>query len=421
VQPGDYTDTTEEVQPWQNIGGSKTGSKDSDVVMGEGTLDNLLGDDEFNIGSDKGGKDSGSPLTGDTSGFGNEDGVLELPLEIAPELPPEVAPDEPEMEPPTEDELVVEPPRDVVKDLEDAGFIQAPEQIFPEEVETPPTPEAVEPEETMPADDLPEIAEPEVGGELPIPDQVEEPEPDSWQGPTGPVTEDNSKRYEDEFQKYLDYIAAGSPPPPDYNVQDMGISDESWNDYTQNILEMDKKGELPSQWKPGDDGSFTYTGDDGSTITIDEGGNIIGVTDAPPGVLPGEIPVGGGAPVGGGGAPVGGGGTPVGGGGAPVVGGGTPVVGGGGGGGGGDPSGGTPRVQSSPDFGALLALLGGGNRGGAPATQTAPADVQLMEEIFGTNLFSKDPGGISVADAKAGKRNFNDGGSIDELLHLLRG
>jgi hypothetical protein len=44
-----------------------------------------------------------------------------------------------------------------------------------------------------------------------------------------------------------------------------------------------------------------------------------------------------------------------------------------------------------------------------------------MEEIFGSNLFSKDPGGISAADAKAGKRNFNDGGSIDELLHLLRG
>jgi hypothetical protein len=44
-----------------------------------------------------------------------------------------------------------------------------------------------------------------------------------------------------------------------------------------------------------------------------------------------------------------------------------------------------------------------------------------MEEIFGTNLFSKDPGGISVADAAAGKRNFRDGGSVDELLKLLRG
>jgi len=73
---------------------------------------------------------------------------------------------------------------------------------------------------------------------------------------------------------------------------------------------------------------------------------------------------------------------------------------------------------------SLLSLLGlgmGGGGGGTQATQTTPADVQLMEEIFGTNLFSKDPGGISVADAAAGKRNFNDGGSIDDLLQLLRG
>ncbi|MBV5333229.1 hypothetical protein JZU54_06775, partial [bacterium] len=67
------------------------------------------------------------------------------------------------------------------------------------------------------------------------------------------------------------------------------------------------------------------------------------------------------------------------------------------------------------------ALGSGGGGAAAPATQTAPADVQLMEEIFGTKLFSKDPGGISVADAAAGKRNFSDGGSVDELLQLLRG
>jgi hypothetical protein len=84
--------------------------------------------------------------------------------------------------------------------------------------------------------------------------------------------------------------------------------------------------------------------------------------------------------------------------------------------------------RSGPDLAALLALLGGsgqsasGSGQSAPApVQTAPADVQLMEEIFGTNLFSRDPGGISVADAAAGKRNFSDGGSIDELLKLLRG
>jgi hypothetical protein len=71
---------------------------------------------------------------------------------------------------------------------------------------------------------------------------------------------------------------------------------------------------------------------------------------------------------------------------------------------------------------SLLAMLGGGATAAAPqATQTPLADVQLMEEIFGTRLFSQDPGGISVADAAAGKRNFNAGGSIDDLLRILKG
>jgi hypothetical protein len=71
----------------------------------------------------------------------------------------------------------------------------------------------------------------------------------------------------------------------------------------------------------------------------------------------------------------------------------------------------------------LLTLLGAGAKGGAgtQATQTTPADIQLMEEIFGVNLFSQDPGGISAKDAAAGKRNFYDGGSIEDLLRLLRG
>jgi hypothetical protein len=70
---------------------------------------------------------------------------------------------------------------------------------------------------------------------------------------------------------------------------------------------------------------------------------------------------------------------------------------------------------------ALLALLGGESAATTPATQTPLADVQLMNEIFGTHLFSQDPGAVKAADAAAGKRNFNDGGSIEDLLQILRG
>jgi hypothetical protein len=224
------------------------------------------------------------------------------------------------------------------------------------------------------------------------------------QEPTESFYEKNAQRFQDEFNKYLASLEAGESPPPEYGVQDMGITEENWNTYNQHMLDMQARGELPTQWRPGEDGTFTYTGDDGDTLTIGADGNIVGVTDAPPGMLPSENPV---API----TPA----TPT----APVKPG-TPVK---------PPA--QPPAQpsrSGPDLAALLALLGGsgqpvsGSGQSAPApVQVAPADVQLMEEIFGTKLFSRDPGGISVADAAAGKRNFSDGGSIDELLKLLRG
>jgi hypothetical protein len=187
----------------------------------------------------------------------------------------------------------------------------------------------------------------------------------------------------------------------------MGITPENWDAYSKQMLEMDAKGELPSQWKPGADGAFTYTDEDGSTLTIDAGGNIVGVTDAPPGMLPGEnptVPTTPATPTTPVNPPVNPPVTPV----NPV----TPVK----------PA--TPpanTAQGGPDLASLLALLGGSGQSAPAPVHVAPADVQLMEEIFGTNLFSKDPGGISVADAAAGKRNFRDGGSVDELLKLLRG
>jgi cell division septation protein DedD len=299
----------------------------------------------------------------------------------------------------------------------------------------PPVEEEPAPAEPSPVDDptLEEIlgqpAEPSPVDDPTLEEILSQPEPaeppddsrpdEEESGSKGPTDEDRARRFKEERDRYLAYLEAGEPLPPEYGVQDMGITDENWDAYNQHMLEMDERGELPSQWRPGEDGSFKYTDDDGSTITIDENGDVIDVTEAPPGMLPGEEPEGLNKPT-----PV----TP----GTPALvkpttptpskptpGTSTPST----------PTPATPnpaepkaQASSNVDLAALLALLGGGGGGGsAPPTQVAPAEVQLMEEIFGSNLFSKDPGGISAADAKAGKRNFNDGGSIDELLHLLRG
>lgn len=64
---------------------------------------------------------------------------------------------------------------------------------------------------------------------------------------------------------------------------------------------------------------------------------------------------------------------------------------------------------------ALLAAMGGMGGSGAAAQAAAPvqdnsADVQLMEDIFGTSL---DYGNSAAKAAH--------GGSVDELLQLLRG
>jgi hypothetical protein len=333
--------------------------------------------------------------------------ILSSPVEPAP-VEPEPAPIEPEApvydfgEPeqePTLEEILSQPTE-------------------PSPVDDPTLEEMLgQPDEPSPVDDptLKEIlSQPETDlVEPPDDSRPDEEEP----GSKGPTDEDTARRFKEEYDRYLAYMEAGEPPPPEYGIQDMGITDESWDSYTQQMLDMDARGELPSQWRPGADGSVTYTDDDGSTITIDESGDIIDFTEALPGMLPGEEPaLVTPAPV----AP----GTPT------LVKPTTPST----------PT--TPTTPTAPttpanpttpatpktdapstqNLVALLALLGSGGGGSsAPPTQVAPAEVQLMEEIFGSNLFSKDPGGISAADAKAGKRNFNNGGSVDELLHLLRG
>lgn len=109
-----------------------------------------------------------------------------------------------------------------------------------------------------------------------------------WQGPNGPVTEDTARRQAEEFQKYLDWTMSGQPDAPDYEIQDLEISPENLQSFYDSMKLMDEEGRLPTQWRPNDDGTFTYTDDSGSTITIDESGEITDTTEAPPGSLLGE-------------------------------------------------------------------------------------------------------------------------------------
>jgi hypothetical protein len=125
---------------------------------------------------------------------------------------------------------------------------------------------------------------------IPAPEQPETPSPTEFQGPMGPMTEDKIKRYNEEFANYLDYLQAGQPLSPNYGVQDLGITPENWESFNQNLLSMQEKGQLPSQWKLGEGGNYTFTSDDGSTMTIDQSGNIAGYTEAPAGNMLGETP-----------------------------------------------------------------------------------------------------------------------------------
>lgn len=174
-----------------------------------------------------------------------------------------------------------EPPRDIEDILRelDSGNAGPPPPVNPVPTEPTPTePTPVEPE-PVPVEPVPETPTEEQPG---------------FQGPMGPVDAATDKRFKDEFEKYLEYLKAGEPPPPEYGVQDMGFTQENWDAYNQHMLDMQTRGELPSQWKPGADGAFTYTGDDGATLTIDADGNIVGYTDAPAGGLPGGTSAGAG-------------------------------------------------------------------------------------------------------------------------------
>ena len=111
--------------------------------------------------------------------------------------------------------------------------------------------------------------------------EVYQPTENQWRGPVGPMDAETGKRFDEEYARYLEYLAAGQPAPPTYGTQDLNVSQDYWDSFNDNLLRMQEEGRLPTQWRPNEDGTFTYQADDGSSITIGENGEILGVKEAP--------------------------------------------------------------------------------------------------------------------------------------------
>jgi len=331
------------------------------------------------------------------------------PVEPAPVLPEAIAPLEPQAPTDQIPEVITLPPDEDGNQLvidQNGNIVDIIPPAEPNVVEPVPV-EPVEPPVTEPVTEpVPEVITlpPDENGNQYVidtdgnvvdiipPSEPEQPEPTTppFQGPMGPMTEDQIKRYNDEFAKYLDYLQAGQPLPPEYGVQDLGITPENWESFNENLLTMQQEGKLPTQWKPGADGSFTFTSDDGSTLTIDDSGNILGYTEAPIGNLPGEVPAGGGTTTGGGKLPTGGGGTPT---------------------GGGKPTGGTGSTQAQSGLGLLsmLPIL---------ATQQPSEQVKPFYSPTVQYVDVEDPFQIVGLGNNQNTKTTNmaSGGYLDELL-----
>jgi len=73
--------------------------------------------------------------------------------------------------------------------------------------------------------------------------------------------------------------------PPNYASQDLGITQENIDSYEKTQQENADAGKLPSGYVGNEDGTSTMVHDDGSTTTIDDKGDIVYTTEAPPGSL----------------------------------------------------------------------------------------------------------------------------------------
>lgn len=144
------------------------------------------------------------------------------------------------------------------------------------------------PPEPVPEDDTPEMVitapRPDSGGELDFESDIPPSDPleELLSKPQDEMTpEDWAKLYGTPTTNPETGETVTGADPADFPNQDFGVEPVVPDDFT---------GEGPALWEPNEDGTSTMTSDDGSTITIDSGGNVVGVTDAPAGNLLGEAP-----------------------------------------------------------------------------------------------------------------------------------
>lgn len=144
------------------------------------------------------------------------------------------------------------------------------------------------PPEPVPEDDIPEMVitapRPDSGGELDFESDIPPSDPlkELLSKPQDEMTpEDWAKLYGTPTTNPETGETVTGADPADFPNQDFGVEPVVPDDFT---------GEGPALWEPNEDGTSTMTSDDGSTITIDSGGNVVGVIDAPAGNLPGETP-----------------------------------------------------------------------------------------------------------------------------------
>jgi hypothetical protein len=144
------------------------------------------------------------------------------------------------------------------------------------------------PPEPVPEDDTPEMVitapRPDSGGELDFESDIPPSDPleELLSKPQDEMTpEDWAKLYGTPTTNPETGETVTGADPADFPNQDFGVEPVVPDDFT---------GEGPALWEPNEDGTSTMTSDDGGTITIDSGGNVVGVTDAPAGNLPEETP-----------------------------------------------------------------------------------------------------------------------------------
>jgi hypothetical protein len=103
---------------------------------------------------------------------------------------------------------------------------------------------------------------------------------------TEPVVDESylSKLSPADLERYK-AMQAGIDTVPNLKPQDSGVSQESIDSSQATQKANEAAGKWPAGYKANEDGTATMVRDDGSTTTIDDKGNIVYTTEAPPGSL----------------------------------------------------------------------------------------------------------------------------------------